>query len=156
MGQHNSLLCRNHIYDEINDNHKARLGPRKDSVVTLDVKINDLDEDDKNKKVEKENIEWSEAPTQERWLEETGWEQQRSRRREDILYNIFTFSCAKSEANLWAANRKKREFGFGENYGENDENDNMSYYHDVYEHSKCYYAIDCLAPNNIFSTFQMR
>ena len=103
MGQHNSLLCRNHIYDEINDNHKARLGPRKDSVVTLDIKINDLDEDDKNKKVEKENIEWSEAqqPPQERWLEETGWEQQRSRRREDILYNIFMFESQETTVNTF-------------------------------------------------------
>ena len=92
MGQNNSLLCRNHIYDEINDS-KSRLGPRNESVVTLDIKINELDENDKNRKVEKESIEWNHSPTQsqESWLEDSGWEQQKSRRREDILYNIFMY-----------------------------------------------------------------
>ena len=92
MGQNHSLLCRNHIYDEISDG-KSRLGPRNESVVTLDIKINDLDENDKNRKVEKENVEWNHSPTQsqESWLEDSGWEQQKSRRREDILYNIFMY-----------------------------------------------------------------
>ena len=100
MGQHHSLLCRNHIYDEITDSSKTRLGPRNESVVTLDIKINDLEETDKNSKVEKENIEWNEPPTQqsqESWLEDSGWEQQRSRRREDILYNIFMYESRESQ-----------------------------------------------------------
>ena len=76
------------------------MGPRNESVVTLDIKINDLDETDKNSKVEKENIEWNEPPTQqsqESWLEDSGWEQQRSRRREDILYNIFMYESRESQ-----------------------------------------------------------
>ena len=99
MGQHHSLLCRNHIYDEINESSKARLGPRNESVVTLDIKINDLEENDKNSKVEKENIEWNQPPTQtqETWLEDSGWEQQKSRRREDILYNIFMYESRDSQ-----------------------------------------------------------
>ena len=99
MGQHHSLLCRNHIYDEITDSSKARLGPRNESVVTLDIKINDLDATDKNRKVEKENMEWDDPPTgsQESWLEDSGWEQQRSRRREDILYNIFMYESSQSQ-----------------------------------------------------------
>ena len=37
----------------------------------------------------------------------------------DILRYILSLSCAKTEANVWAANWKKRKFGFGENYGGN-------------------------------------
>jgi len=101
MGQNNSLLCRNHIYDEINDS-KSRLGPRNESVVTLDIKINELDENDKNRKVEKENIDWNQhspspSESQESWLEDSGWEQQKSRRREDILYNIFMYESRESQ-----------------------------------------------------------
>ena len=68
-------------------------------MVTLDIKINDLEENDKNSKVEKENIEWNHPPTQtqESWLEDSGWEQQKSRRREDILYNIFMYESRNSQ-----------------------------------------------------------
>ena len=98
MGQHQSLLCRNHIYDEI-DNNKGKLGHRKGSVATLDIKINDLNEFDKNRKVEKENIEWYNPPSQDNWLEDSGWEQQKSRRREDILYNIFMYESQETSIN---------------------------------------------------------
>merc|ERR1712226_792480 len=99
MGQHHSLLCRNHIYDEINDSSKARLGPRNESVVTLDIKINELEETDKTRKVKAENCEWTDPPTepQESWLEDSGWEQQKSRRRVDILYNIFMYESRDSQ-----------------------------------------------------------
>merc|ERR1712241_486208 len=103
MGQSHSLLCRNHIYDEIDLNNKTRLGQRKDSVVTLDIKINDLDKNNKNERVEREKTEWypppSQSQEQESWLEDRGWEQQRSRRREDILYNIFMFESQETATN---------------------------------------------------------
>merc|ERR1711953_550483 len=81
------------------DSSKTRLGPRNESVVTLDIKINELDKTEKNSKVEKENIEWNQPPTQtqETWLEDSGWEQQKSRRREDILYNIFMYESRDSQ-----------------------------------------------------------
>ena len=113
MGQHHSLLCRNHIYDQIDDNGKARMGPRKDSVVTLDIKINDLNEADKNRKVERENTEWCEGPTQEKWLEDSGWEQQKSRRREDILYNIFMYESQETSINNINYRRKSSEPNYG-------------------------------------------
>ena len=37
----------------------------------------------------------------------------------DMVRYILSLSCAKTEANVWAASRNKRKFGFGENYGEN-------------------------------------
>ena len=100
MGQNQSLLCRNNIYDEIKDNSKARLGPRKESVVTLDIKINDLDQTDRTRKDEAENSEWSDDPPtrpQESWLGDSGWDQQKSRRREEILYNIFMYESRESQ-----------------------------------------------------------
>jgi len=111
MGQSHSLLCRNHIYDEIDLNNKPRLGQRKDSVVTLDIKINDLDKNNKNERVEREKSEWYPPPPQsqeqESWLEDRGWEQQRSRRREDILYNIFMFESQETATNNIDFIRKK-------------------------------------------------
>ena len=37
----------------------------------------------------------------------------------DMLRYFLSLSCSKTEANVWVANKNKRKFGFGENYGEN-------------------------------------
>jgi len=66
------------------------MGNRKESLVTLDVKIDDLDADERNKNVEKENSDEWDKNTADEWFQENGWQtRQQYRKREDILYNIF-------------------------------------------------------------------
>ena len=117
MGQSHSLLCRNHIYDEIDMNSKAKMGHRKDSVVTLDIKINDLDKNNDIERAEREKSEWypsaPESEEQVSWLEDRGWEQQRSRRREDILYNIFMFESQETGTNNIQYRKRSSEPKYG-------------------------------------------
>ena len=93
MGNGHSLHCgKHHIYDKIDENQPVKsMGNRKESLVTLDVKIDDLDADERNKNEEKENSsdEWD-RNTADEWFQENGWQtKQQYRKREDILYNIF-------------------------------------------------------------------
>ena len=98
MGNGQSLACgKHHIYDKIDekcDNNRqnngapgATMGNRKESLVTLDIKMEDLDKEETNK----ENLDWGENTETgaDEWLQENGWTSGQFRRREDILYNIF-------------------------------------------------------------------
>jgi len=98
MGNSHSLNCgKTHIYDKIKDkdnkesseSHKS-MGDRKDSLVTLDIKIGDLDDSDVADSFEEATNEIRKSASQE-WLQESGWGQNQNqfRKREDILYNIF-------------------------------------------------------------------
>lgn len=93
------------------------MGHRKDSVVTLDIKINDLDKNNENERAEREKSEWYPSPPQSEeqvtWLEDRGWDQQRSRRREDILYNIFMFESQETGTNNIEYRKRSSEPKYG-------------------------------------------
>ena len=91
MGNGHSLACgKNHIYDKIDENMtvKSMMGNRKESITTLDVKINDLDKMEKQKGTEDSAEDWTNKAADD-WFQEKCWSQQQFRKREDILYNIF-------------------------------------------------------------------
>ena len=101
MGNGHSLACnKGHIYEKINENvSKTQMGKRNESLVTLDVKINDLENNTEKTghddttyaamRASREDMEdWNHSSDTD-WFQQNGWQQQQFRRREDILYNIF-------------------------------------------------------------------
>merc|ERR1712110_762672 len=109
MGNGHSLACgKHHIYDKIDEKCDSRqngtpagamMGNRKESLVTLDIKIEDLDKEETNK----ENLDWGESAetgADTEWLQENGWTNGQFRRREDILYNIFMIETVKTRPRI--------------------------------------------------------
>merc|ERR1711976_81971 len=104
MGNGQSLNCgKQHIYDKIDENQEQkRMGNRKESLVTLDIKFGDLDETKEN--FDQDKLEW-ETSGSDNWLAENGWQtdKQQFRRREDILYNIFMIETENNENIIYNA-----------------------------------------------------
>ena len=104
MGNGQSLNCgKQHIYDKIDENQEQkRMGNRKESLVTLDIKFGDLDETKEN--FDQDKLEW-ETSGSDNWLAENGWQtdKQQFRRREDILYNIFMIETENNEHIIYNA-----------------------------------------------------
>jgi len=121
MGNGHSLACgKHHIYDKIDEKSNNRLngtpgammGNRKESLVTLDIKIEDLDKEETNK----ENLDWGENTETgaDEWLQENGWTNGQFRRREDILYNIFMIETENSTSELnWPGLKISEEPHYG-------------------------------------------
>ena len=121
MGNGHSLACgKHHIYDKIDEKSNNRqngtpgamMGNRKESLVTLDIKIEDLDKEETNK----ENLDWGENTETgaDEWLQENGWTNGQFRRREDILYNIFMIETENSTSELnWPGLKISEEPHYG-------------------------------------------
>jgi len=71
------------------------MGNRKESITTLDVKINDLEKMEKQKESAED---WTNRVRDE-WFQEKCWSQQQFRKREDILYNIFLLESGENQCN---------------------------------------------------------
>lgn len=122
MGNGHSIACgKHHIYDKIDEkcDHRqnetpggAMMGNRKESLVTLDIKIENLDKEETNK----ENLDWGESAETgaDEWLQENGWTNGQFRRREDILYNIFMIETENSTSDFnWSGLKSSGEPHYG-------------------------------------------
>ena len=82
------------------------MGNRKESITTLDVKINDLEKMEKQKDATRESAEdWTNRVTDE-WFQEKCWSQQQFRKREDILYNIFMLESGENQNDVFNFGKK--------------------------------------------------
>ena len=110
MGNGHSLACgKNHIYDKIDENVtvKNMMGNRKESITTLDIKMDDLEKMENQRGAEDSTDEWTNRAADD-WFQEKCWSQQQFRKREDILYNIFMLESGENQFDGNHLSRSKR------------------------------------------------
>ena len=90
------------------------MGNRKESITTLDVKINDLDKMEKEKGTADSADDWTNRAA-DNWIQEKCWSQQQFRRREDILYNIFMLESGENQLDgiHWSQPKRGSEVHYG-------------------------------------------